>query len=330
MTEPSPTPPAEAPAFAGPVAPAWVAVRAGRMRAGADEVARLLRPESAADLTAAQLALALLLQVELDLAAGELGHATARAAGITELSDPVADLAVELARGETAAAYGDHADARDHFLAAGALPGAEVDLVRPWWVGAVPALVRSGRRRDGAELARARLTQAEAGNDAFALAHALRALATADTGHDALALLRRARDLAAAVAARRLAAQLETDIAALSILAPGQAQVAVVAPLRQVEKYAAEEGLWPLHNRVVGLLLRVGEEPRPLVGATLDVLTESEQRVARLAARSLSNREIATELGVTIKAIEWHLSRTYRKLGITSRHALIDLLADDS
>lgn len=328
MTDPPTSPRAVPPAFAGPVGGAWASVRDGRIRDAQHELTRLLRADRAAELTAGQQALALLLSVEIDLASGELERATGHAGRISGLEDPVADLASALAHGETSAAYGDHAAACSHFLAAGDLPGSDVVLVRPWWVGAVLALVRTGRRRDGAELARAQVEAAELAGDAYSLAHALRALATAETGHDPLGLLRRARALAEEAGSRRLAVQLDTDIAAMSILAPGRADLEVVPRLREAEAYAAEEALWPLHNRVSGLLLRVGEEPRPVRGAALDALTEAEQRVARLAGKSLTNREIAAELGVSIKAIEWHLSRIYRKLGIASRQALITLLAD--
>ena len=51
-------------------------------------------------------------------------------------------------------------------------------------------------------------------------------------------------------------------------------------------------------------------------------LTRSELRVVDMAARGLSNREIAGELFVTVKAVEWHLSNAYRKLGISSRRDL--------
>ncbi len=53
-----------------------------------------------------------------------------------------------------------------------------------------------------------------------------------------------------------------------------------------------------------------------------DALTPSERRVADLAASGRTNREIAQALFVTPKTVEVHLSATYRKLGIASRHAL--------
>ena len=63
----------------------------------------------------------------------------------------------------------------------------------------------------------------------------------------------------------------------------------------------------------------MGEDPQPVLGETLASLTAAEQRVARLAATGLTNREIADQLVVTVKAVEWHLSHVYRKLGIHSR-----------
>ena len=63
-----------------------------------------------------------------------------------------------------------------------------------------------------------------------------------------------------------------------------------------------------------------------MLGETLAVLTAAEQRVARLAASGLTNRAIAEHLVVTVKAVEWHLSHVYRKLGIRSRGALAGAL----
>jgi DNA-binding NarL/FixJ family response regulator len=53
-----------------------------------------------------------------------------------------------------------------------------------------------------------------------------------------------------------------------------------------------------------------------------DSLTRGERRVVALAAAGKANKEIAEELVVTVKAVEWHLSNAYRKLGISSRREL--------
>ena len=53
-----------------------------------------------------------------------------------------------------------------------------------------------------------------------------------------------------------------------------------------------------------------------------DELTETERRVAELAARGRSNKEIAAELFMGVSTVEAHLSRVYRKLGIRSRAGL--------
>ena len=53
-----------------------------------------------------------------------------------------------------------------------------------------------------------------------------------------------------------------------------------------------------------------------------DSLTPSELRVARMAASGMKNREIAEQLTVTVKAVEYHLANTYRKLGIGGRAEL--------
>jgi DNA-binding CsgD family transcriptional regulator len=50
-------------------------------------------------------------------------------------------------------------------------------------------------------------------------------------------------------------------------------------------------------------------------------LTPSERRV-ELAAGGRTNREIANELFVTVKAVEWRLRIVYRKLDVRGREAL--------
>jgi DNA-binding CsgD family transcriptional regulator len=60
-------------------------------------------------------------------------------------------------------------------------------------------------------------------------------------------------------------------------------------------------------------------------GADDDVeLTAREQVVARLVAAGKSNREVASELYLSSKAVEYHLANIFTKLGIRSRHSGVE------
>ena len=54
--------------------------------------------------------------------------------------------------------------------------------------------------------------------------------------------------------------------------------------------------------------------------------TPAERRVAELAAAGRTNRDIAQSLFVSEKTVETHLARVFRKLAISSRRELPDLL----
>jgi len=51
-------------------------------------------------------------------------------------------------------------------------------------------------------------------------------------------------------------------------------------------------------------------------------LTQRELQVTRLAARGLSNRRIAAELGISVRTVETHVQLAYNKLGVANRFAL--------
>ena len=61
--------------------------------------------------------------------------------------------------------------------------------------------------------------------------------------------------------------------------------------------------------------------------ADRDELTESERRIAELAAEGRPNREIAALLFVSERTVESNLTRAYRKLGVRSRTQLARRLA---
>jgi DNA-binding CsgD family transcriptional regulator len=73
--------------------------------------------------------------------------------------------------------------------------------------------------------------------------------------------------------------------------------------------------------RASGETLRAREPRSPI-----DELTPQELQVATLAAAGLSNKEAAARLFLSVKTIEAHLHRTYRKLGVRSRAELTPLL----
>ncbi|SFT08198.1 regulatory protein, luxR family [Saccharopolyspora flava] len=53
-----------------------------------------------------------------------------------------------------------------------------------------------------------------------------------------------------------------------------------------------------------------------------NALTPQEESVTRLVARGLSNKEVAAELYLSSKTVQYHLTRVYAKLGIRSRAEL--------
>ncbi|MFE9452200.1 AAA family ATPase [Streptomyces sp. NPDC006739] len=65
-------------------------------------------------------------------------------------------------------------------------------------------------------------------------------------------------------------------------------------------------------------------------GTRFGTLSEQERRITRMVAGGLSNRAIASSLFVSVKTVEAHLTRVFRKLDVSSRAALISVLADPS
>lgn len=69
------------------------------------------------------------------------------------------------------------------------------------------------------------------------------------------------------------------------------------------------------------------QEQDPLQQQRLeDVLSEAELRVALVVAAGRSNREVAIDLYLSVRTVEFHLSAIFRKLGLKNRNALIHLV----
>jgi DNA-binding CsgD family transcriptional regulator len=61
----------------------------------------------------------------------------------------------------------------------------------------------------------------------------------------------------------------------------------------------------------------------------LAALSDAERKVAALAARGHTNRQIARQLCITLSTVEQHLTRIYRKLEVSRRSDLIPLLQQE-
>ncbi|WP_243874859.1 helix-turn-helix domain-containing protein [Arthrobacter woluwensis] len=57
-------------------------------------------------------------------------------------------------------------------------------------------------------------------------------------------------------------------------------------------------------------------------------LTGREQEIARLARDGHSDETIAALLHLSVRTVGGHLSRAYRKLGVSSRRQLADVFKD--
>jgi DNA-binding CsgD family transcriptional regulator len=129
----------------------------------------------------------------------------------------------------------------------------------------------------------------------------------------------------AASPARLEHARVLVDIGA-TLRAAGQ-RAAARAPLLDGLALAARCGARALERRAKAELAAIGVRPRTSDHTGADSLTPSERRVVELAATGDTNRAIAQGLFVTEKTVETHLGRAFRKLSISSRRQLPDVLA---
>jgi DNA-binding CsgD family transcriptional regulator len=76
-------------------------------------------------------------------------------------------------------------------------------------------------------------------------------------------------------------------------------------------------------------LQAAGETVRKRTGRPSEALTAQEALVARLARDGLSNPEIAARLFISSRTVQYHLSKVFAKLGISSRGQLHRVLPSD-
>ncbi len=269
--------------------------------------------------------------VECRIARGELDRIADHRDELEELTHApgLTGAFATYALADLAAAQADHEQAAHQYAQVGRLVEGRMDnpAILPWRAGEALSRIRMGQPREAVTLARENVDRARAFGSPYAVAQALRTLAAVDATGDRVTMLREALDSLQHTQAPRLEAQVATDLAGMLLLTQGMGDTREpVVLLRRAESYAAFQELRPLGDRVHRILERIGEPVKRTTTENLTSLTVSERRVADLAASGLSNRQIAQQLFVTVKAVEWHLSNVYRKLGIRSRTRLPGLL----
>jgi DNA-binding CsgD family transcriptional regulator len=92
--------------------------------------------------------------------------------------------------------------------------------------------------------------------------------------------------------------------------------------LRTAHELFTEFGMEAFAERARVELEATGEHARKRSVETRDDLTPQEAQISRLAAGGATNQEIAAQLFISPSTVDYHLRKTFRKLGIKSRHQL--------
>ena len=92
-----------------------------------------------------------------------------------------------------------------------------------------------------------------------------------------------------------------------------------VLQLREARTILTRLRATPLLQRCAAALADANSQPIPITPLPL---TEREEAIAALAAHGHTNKEIAGEVFLTEKTVEYHLRKVYTKLGIINRREL--------
>jgi DNA-binding CsgD family transcriptional regulator len=92
--------------------------------------------------------------------------------------------------------------------------------------------------------------------------------------------------------------------------------------LRTAHQLFADMGADGFAERARRELLATGEKVRKRSNPARDQLTAQEAQIARLVIAGSTNPEIAAELFISPRTVEWHLRHVFSKLGVSSRKEL--------
>jgi len=104
---------------------------------------------------------------------------------------------------------------------------------------------------------------------------------------------------------------------------PGQAREHLRAATEGFERLGCP--LWA--DRARAELRAAGETAGEPHGEAFDQLSPQEMQIIRMVGEGMSNREVAGQLFLSPRTVEYHLYKAYPKLGISSRSELVRLTA---
>jgi DNA-binding CsgD family transcriptional regulator len=195
-----------------------------------------------------------------------------------------------------------------------------------WRIGRSAALAGLGATDSARKEARLNHSLAQRFGASAPLAAALRAVATLAPAHERVELLS-----VALTTIEDTPAELEQGLV-LADLGAALRGVGDLEGARRTLRSAADVavrcGASPLMAMVRAELRAAGARPRRLAQTGAAALTPSEHRAAALAAQGRTNTAIAAELFISVKTVESHLARAFRKLGVQSRVQIGRLLVD--
>jgi len=199
-----------------------------------------------------------------------------------------------------------------------------------FYMTALPEIVEAAVRCDDADLARrtvdALCERTQPSGTAWARGVEARARALISAGDDADALYREA-------ISRLTESRLGVECARAQLLygewlRRESRRVDAREQLRAAHEAFTAMGAGPFAERAARELRATGETVRKRTVETRDELTPQEAQIARMVADGFTNPEVAAQLFLSPRTVEWHLRKVFGKLGISSRRELRSTVHD--
>ncbi|MEU3644382.1 helix-turn-helix transcriptional regulator [Lentzea sp. NPDC034063] len=214
---------------------------------------------------------------------------------------------VAMATGRPRDALAGHLACGREFTAAGVLNPA----VMPWRSWASRAALACGDTDEALRLATEEHAAAVRWGEPRALGWSLAAVAASSPGGEGLAAYERAIRLLELAHARMELAEVLCDYGA-RLTAQGRQAYEIYAQARATALDVGDTAIVRRAEKAMTAAARV-DEP---------VLTPVETEIARFVRAGLPNRAIAARLAMATRTVELHLTRVYRKLGLSGRREL--------